>query len=373
MKISKYIHKGISVLLCMVFGIACFSTPAFARKPLDVNKNTALTIQYPCPQAEFRIFRVASVSTYAEYTLVGDFKNYAVSLSPADQEGWRTLASTLSGYVERDKLSPQKSGKTDAQGNLTFSELTPGLYLVLGETSTYNKEKYTPTPFLVALPSLDNIDNWITEVTAAPKYTREPVKKPGGGSDKETVTRKVMKIWKNDDRNERPKQIEVQLLRNGKVWDTVHLSEKNNWRHEWKDLDKQYTWQVVEKTVPSGYTVTVELDGSFFVVTNSMKKPEQPETPETPETPNTPDTPETPEIPDKPNVPETPNKPNIPNTPADVPPTVPETPSTPTEKTSLPQTGALWWPVGIMAAGGTVLLILGVIWKGQRRDTDEKK
>ena len=311
MKINKCTYKIVSILVCIILSVACLPLTAFARVPIDLSKNVMLTIQYPCNDTHFQIFKVASVSAYGEYTLVEDFKNYAVSLNPSDKEGWRALASTLSGYAARDNLMPQRSGSTDIQGQLVFAELTPGLYLVVGESCFAGKYRYTPSPILIALPSLDEFGKWVTEVVVSPKYIRDP--------DKDTVAREVIKIWKNDKSGQRPDYIDVQLLRDGKIWDTVKLDENNSWRHTWKNLDAKHTWQVVEKDVPDGYSVTVQLDGKTFVITNSAEP-----------IPSTPDSPAKPNVPPAPNVPK------------------------------LPQTGVLWWPVGVLAVSGMLLLLLGL-------------
>ena len=117
----------------------------------------------------------------------------------------------------------------------------------------------------------------------------------------------------------------MQLLRNGKVYDTVILTAKNNWRYTWRDLDCSCQWTVVEKAVED-YTVSVTREGITFVVTNSYDKV-------------------------------------IPDTPApERPPDKPEKPSN--SKPGLPQTGQLWWPVPLLVAAGLLFIIIGLV---QRR------
>ena len=131
---------------------------------------------------------------------------------------------------------------------------------------------------------------------------------------------KVLKVWRGG-AQQRPEEIRVQLLRDGKVCDTVTLSAENGWRHTWEGLDAAHGWQVVEQTVPEGYTVSISREGVTFVITNTLKPSEEPEP-----TPGTPDTP----------------------------------------GENLPQTGVLWWPVPLLAVLGALLLLLG--WGLRRRD-----
>ena len=107
------------------------------------------------------------------------------------------------------------------------------------------------------------------------------------------------------------------------VYDTVRLNAKNSWRYTWSKLPKydangrRITWTVTETAV-GGYTVSIRQEGVTFVVTNSR-------TPSTPAQPSTPSGP------------------------------------------SLPQTGTVWWPVGLLAVCGAALVLAGLrCGKGKR-------
>ena len=327
------------LLVCAVLACLLLPAAASARGLIDTSEPVSLTIQYPCRGAAFRLYRVAEVSPYGEYTLTGDFKDYPVTLDQPDQAGWRALADTLEGYAARDELQPLAQGKTDENGRLTFSGLEPGLYLVTGEKHTAGGVTYTPEPFLVSLPGLDGADNWVYEVTASPKHEQE--KEPDDKPDSGTVKRKVLKVWKDGGAEGRPASVTVQLLRNGKVYDTVALSAENGWSHTWTGLDRDDTWQVVEADVPEGCTVTVTREGITFVVTNTRE-----------------------DVPDEPvpGNPDQPGEPGSPDGPGGGSPDQPETPQGP----ALPQTGTLWWPVPLLACGGMALFLMG--WARRRSE-----
>ena len=234
------------------------------------------------------------------------------------------MAQTLESYVLRREFTPTDSGKTDKTGMLTFptqgKTLAAGLYLVIGERHTQGGNDYDAEPFFALLPTQDLENNeWVYDVSANVKFGKTPVPDDG-----DTVTRKVLKVWDDDGAGDsRPQEITVELLRNGKVYDTVKLSEKNNWRYTWLDLDADARWSVTEKTV-SGYTVSITREGITFVVTNT-KKPDRTDTPDTPVKPS---------------------NPSKPSSPA---------------KPTLPQTGAVWWHVEALALSGLVFLILGAL------------
>ena len=107
----------------------------------------------------------------------------------------------------------------------------------------------------------------------------------------------AVKRW--DDKgyeSQRPKSVDVHLLQDGKTVSTVTLSAANNWTHTWPELLPNANWSVQEE-VPENYTVSVERQGDTFVLTNHRK--------------------------------------------------------------TVPQTGAIWWPVLTAMGLGLVLILLG--------------
>ena len=47
------------------------------------------------------------------------------------------------------------------------------------------------------------------------------------------------------------------------------LNESNNWRHEWKNLDRKGNWQVMETNIPKGFTPSYVSGGGTVVITNT--------------------------------------------------------------------------------------------------------
>ena len=94
-----------------------------------------------------------------------------------------------------------------------------------------------------------------------------------------TTDLNVEKAWENGE-TVRPDAIEVELLQNGVVYETVTLNAENNWKHQWTDLAKTaddgtaYTYTVREKTAVPGFGTAVtgsEADG--WVITNTYVAP----------------------------------------------------------------------------------------------------
>lgn len=324
------IRKRITAVLSSVLALMMFlPAQVLAAGNIDLNHDVSLTISYhdgetPLVGAGFDIYLVATVDENGELTPTEDFKQFDVNIRGKNDDAWRKLASTLEGYVLRDGIAPADSGETDDRGILVFPNnqepLQQGLYLVLGQRHEQDGMIYEASPFMVMLPGLDQDANaWVYDVMAEPKYDFEPV-----SEEPETITRKVLKVWKDEGHEkERPQEILVQLLQDDKVFDTVTLSADNGWRYTWNNLDSACQWTVVEKEVEN-YSTVVTREGVTFVVTNTFEEDE----------------------PDESNPPK-----------STIPPTNPDKP----DKPDLPQTGQLWWPVPVMFAAGLMLIIIGLL------------
>lgn len=337
-------------LTCLLLITALLPVTAFAWEMVNIDKtDCTLTIQYPCAGIEFRLYRVADISKSGEFTPTENFKESKVSFVGLDSTGWRDAATTLDGYIALHKLSPVDTRTTNSDGKLTFSPQKTGLYLVTWDRHTTGGYTYTPQPFLVSLPGLGTGGDWVYAVEAEPKYDKEEV--PDNPPDEpDTVTLKVQKVWKdNGDTASRPSSVTVQLLKDGVVYKEVELNAANNWMHMWTGLNADHTWQVVEKNVPDGYTVSVGRTGVTFTVTNTLTPPPPPPPDEPDNPPDEPDDPDIPDHPDTPDMPDTPDNPDEPDEP------------------DIPQTGQLWWPVPLLACGGMGLFLAGWL---KRRNSD---
>lgn len=89
----------------------------------------------------------------------------------------------------------------------------------------------------------------------------------------ETTERTVTKVWDDTDDQDglRPDSVTLQLKADGELYDTITLSESNDWTHTWTDLPKnddgtEITYTVVELNVDK-YTATYSED--TFTITNS--------------------------------------------------------------------------------------------------------
>ena len=163
-----------------------------------------------------------------------------------------TISLGLSDFVETNHIAGV-TARTDAKGTVIFTDLKAGLYFVQ-ETDT--PEGFEPfTPFLTSVPVTEN-GVMKYDITAEPKI----------GEFAETELY-VHKVW-NDDKDSHP-DVTVQILKNGKVYDTVTLTEKNHWHYSWTSLNAADDWDVKEINVPAGYTPSYSNDKTEFTVRNT--------------------------------------------------------------------------------------------------------
>lgn len=314
MKRKAILRPIAAAVLAILMGVCCVFQTVYARGLIDTHRETSLTLYFGqdgvgFSQVPFSVYAVAEVSPTGEYTLTGQFADYPVLLEDLDNSGWRALAQTLAAYAARDQLTPLAADETGADGRVSFSGLSTGLYLITGQQYRQGAACYTPEPTIVALPGLTDGEEWSYQAEISCKFDYEE-------TPSQTVSRKVQKVWADGmDQTSRPEEIRVQLLKNGQVADTVTLNQQNNWEYTWENLDGSARWQVVEAQVPDGYTVTVTQEGMVFILTNTH-----------------------------------PGK----------------TPST------LPQTGMLWWPVPALACLGLLLIAAGVILRCKRGKHHER-
>lgn len=373
MSIKRFLRWA-AALLAVCLMLPCLSGTALAYTSMDTSREASLKLHFGSestgfPGVEFRIYRVADVSSDMKFTLAGDFAQYPVSLENLDSSGWRSLAQTLEAYVSRDRLTPLQQDFTNDAGDVTFDQLSTGLYLAVGYKYRQGRYTYTPESFLICLPGLDQqTGEWVYDAYAVVKY--DTYHRPGGDGDDDDddpgdndVSRKVIKVWEDQgNEGKRPQSITVQLLGDGSIYDTVTLNQDNNWRYTWDGLDPQIQWQIAEVSAPEGYTVSVNRQGITFVLTNTYK----------PGGPGDSDDP--PGDPDNPGNPGNPGEPGNPGDLVDLPPG--DTPLAswteggPIDSSVLPQTGVLWWPVPVLAGSGMILFLAGWI---RNRSTSRRR
>ena len=265
-----------AILIAFMLCLICFQQYVCAA---DKPERGRITVCYSAVNGvEFRVYHVGEITEEWEFILTGAFQDIPADLNDLDTEEMTALADTLASYAEADGIAADYSGITDENGEIVFTDLARGLYLVTGERAFKDGVYYEPAPFLITVPSTDADGNWVYDTEADVKYeTSVP-------SEKE-IEYRVMKYWSGDgDGQARPDQITVDIMKDGELYETQILSEANNWTYWWAATDDGSSWTVVEREIPDSYTVRTEQAGTVFRLTNTYTGEKGGESPSTGDT-----------------------------------------------------------------------------------------
>ncbi|MGL5346437.1 MAG: Cna B-type domain-containing protein [Peptostreptococcaceae bacterium] len=293
--------------ILLAFVVMIFMVPTYiieGKEAIDINKKASIIISHhyknqPISNTKFNLYKIADVSESAKFVLSGDFAKFNIEDNILnDSTKWSELSATLTNNIKVNNIKAQHTSTTNNNGNIKFSDLDTGLYLVEGETGTINEGYIKTKPFLVSLPNQNKNQsswNYDIEVNTKNEFILES-----------TIDYTAQKIWLNDDEKTRPKSIQVSLYNGKNLIETVELNIDNQWKHTWNDLDIKGEWSVVENNVPKGYSVSYEKYTTSIKVKNTYEKIVPPITDE-----------------------------------------------------KLPQTGMLFWPITLLASLGILLIYLG--------------
>lgn len=256
--------------LCLLPNQASAASTANATEQISPNQNCTLTVAYGYNGLVFKdvpvkLYKIADVSADFQYSLTSSFRSSDLVLNGVSSASeWNMIRTTLGAHIVANHIEATSSAVTDAEGKISVSSLKPGLYLAVPGQVIQNDAHYLFDSALIALPGLGTDGKWQYQVTVTAKAEVLPPITP----DEETEF-KILKLWKGDTgRADRPKRVEVEIFRNGISYQTVVLSAENQWSYSWKAPADNAQWLVVERNIPSGYSVTVEKKETSFVLTN---------------------------------------------------------------------------------------------------------
>ncbi len=258
-----------------------------AKEPIDISTPSALSLSLKFGETVFsgvnvNIYKVATVSSDYQYTLKAPYTETELALNGIkSQSEWDIVAYTLETFVMANEISPTYTAATNQNGAVSFANITTGLYLATIGYVTNENGTYYFSSALFSLPTLGENGIWQYSVSATPKAEYIPPVEP----DK-TIDLSVLKLWNGDTENNRPESIEVEIFKNGESFDTVFLTKENNWAYNWSAKDDGSIWSVTEKTIPNGYTQTIQKRGTTFLLINTKNTPTPPPTPDTGDTKN---------------------------------------------------------------------------------------
>lgn len=236
--------RNLGRVLCtavLVFAVLCPSVFAMAA---DARGSITVSFDYP---TTFSLYHVADYNGDGTYTLVGDFADLSeTDESPVDLTS-ESAASTLENYVYAG-INPDQVEDTDESGNVTFTGLSAGAYLIMGdEVVAEDNQVYAPVATLLSLPewNKDGTANWSKQVEV-----KKDVYEGFFRSMRFYCTRPVA----DDDF---PEELDVEVYKDEEYYKTVTVKKEEEWegRLDEEGYEKDFS---IKPEVPDGYTVEVK-------------------------------------------------------------------------------------------------------------------
>ena len=187
-----------------------------AEEPLNPQRNCVLTLTYAGGGAGFSglpvaLYRVAGVDPDCHYTLTAPFAGSGLVLNGLRTQGeWNTVRTTLEGLILAGQTAPAVTGTTDSAGQVTFDRLTPGLYLAIPQEASRDGWTYCFDSALISLPGRSDRGEWQYQVAVTAKSQALPPVQPD--SD---IQLSLLKLWRGDTEEQRPRQVEIEIYRDG--------------------------------------------------------------------------------------------------------------------------------------------------------------
>lgn len=268
-------HRIIMALCCMLalmLATIGLSAPAATAATAATAAEGSLTVTYQYQEAalnnaDINLYRLADWSAKGGYTPTGDFANHTAypvdwDILNADQQPLRDFANTMAGYIAVNKSAAENTLKTDNAGVATFNQLKDGLYLAVVAPYQGNVLTCQTAAMLVALPNVHKNADEQRTLSIEPK---------ADCAVPPTTTISVNKVWKDKDQSKRPESVTMNLLQDGKIYDSIMLNNANDWKYTWKGLQAKHEYTVVEANVPGNYTALVDRENNDYTVTNTAK------------------------------------------------------------------------------------------------------
>lgn len=172
-------RTGKQLLSLLLTALTLYGThiTASAHPVPDLTKTGSITVAMryqdkAVPGGSLTLYRVGDVDEDGgDYSFVptGDFKGCVAAFDEKNIQS-PELAKELADYAETKKLSAVGTKTAGKDGNVTFSGLELGLYLLVQETAAPGYGKMSP--FLVSVPYLED-NQYVYDVKSAPKTDLE--------------------------------------------------------------------------------------------------------------------------------------------------------------------------------------------------------
>lgn len=256
----------LNIVICIITVLSLLSLMIPSQKIHAEDGNKSLTLvcvndDVVLPGMQWKLYKVGKRRNTAQnFVQTGDFSAFQVNLRNLTVERVTEAAQSFQAYAIANKIKPLREGTTDKNGEVTFTGLDAGLYLLSGKLLKIDSHYYVPGVSLIEIKEDDNNLRY----NAYPKFSYQVM-------NETPKNYTVRKVWSNDeDRiDERPKSVTVNIYRDDEFYDSVVLNEENQWKYRWIDDKGVSSWIVMEDEIPSDYEMKVTYDESRYLIENA--------------------------------------------------------------------------------------------------------
>lgn len=190
-KQGKIFRSLLAVLMLTAMLVTSVLQPVFAGDYVAGTKgNLTLTVQ----GVNLALYKVGGVDTSdgnVHFVLDSALASTGINFdSITTADAWRSAAETLAGAVTGVELEV-KTDSSDENGNMIFSKLAEGMYLVV--QNDVDTSDVTVSPMLISVPFADQEQGWMYDVQAYPKSVSNPQK-----HTQIQVTKRIYNVDEND-------------------------------------------------------------------------------------------------------------------------------------------------------------------------------
>lgn len=200
-KQGKIFRSLLAVLMLTAMLVTSVLQPVFAGDYVAGTKgNLTLTVQQadeegnqtPLPGVGLTIYRVGSVNFDGNVHFVLDEALAAAAIdfgSITTADGWYEAAGQLADMISSGSVDVWGLSRTsDAEGNITVTDLAEGMYLVV---QTDANSSVAVSPMLISVPFADQEQGWMYDVQAYPKTSTKQ-------HTQIQVTKRIYNVDEND-------------------------------------------------------------------------------------------------------------------------------------------------------------------------------
>ncbi|MDE6426152.1 MAG: Cna B-type domain-containing protein [Ruminococcus sp.] len=214
---------------------------------------------------EWKIYRVGQRSANGQnFVQNEDFAGTQINLRRITADSVNKAAQSYQSYAIAAGIQPVQTGITDEHGEVQFTGLNAGLYLISGKLLKVDSHYYLPNASLIEIKEGDTD----LKYDAYPKFEYQVM----SGQPRAHI---VYKEWEGDEEHldKRPDHVAVDIYRDEEYYDTVILNEENDWRYRWVDSDGSSSWIVMEKDIPECYEMIIEYDINYRIQNSYTDEP----------------------------------------------------------------------------------------------------